>query len=73
MPVTEGLLCSKFKGKGGTSMTGQLDLFDGVKLAEPEPTTTVRLGRKTVQIPLRKKRREAVKRLMERRGATGIV
>jgi len=54
-------------------MTGQLDLFDGVKLAEPEPTTTVRLGRKTVQIPLRKKRREAVKRLMERRGATGIV
>jgi len=46
-------------------MTGQLDLFDGVKLAEPEPTTTVRLGRKTVQIPLRKRRREAIKRLME--------
>jgi len=46
-------------------MTGQLDLFDGVKLAEPEPTTTVRLGRKTVQIPLRKKRREAINRLME--------
>jgi len=50
---------------GSQSMTGQLDLFDGVKLAEPEPTTTVRLGRKTVQIPLRKKRREAIKRLME--------
>jgi hypothetical protein len=46
-------------------MTGQLDLFDGVKLAEPEPTTTVRLGRKTAQIPLRKQRREAIKRLME--------
>jgi len=46
-------------------MTGQLDLFDGVKLAVPEPTTTVRLGRKTAQIPLRKKRREATNRLME--------
>ncbi|MEA4879682.1 hypothetical protein SDC9_35265 [bioreactor metagenome] len=45
--------------------TGQMDLFGGVKLAEPEPTTTVKLGRKAVQIPLRKKRREAVKRLME--------
>ena len=46
-------------------MSGQLDLFAGVKLAEPEPTTTVRLGRKTAQIPLRKQRREAIKRLME--------
>ena len=46
-------------------MTGQLDLFEGVKLAVPEPTTTVRLGRKTIQIPLRKKRREATNRLME--------
>ena len=36
-----------------------------MKLAEPEPTTTVRLGRRTVQIPLRKRRREAIKRLME--------
>ena len=45
--------------------TGQLDLFDGVKLAEPEPNTTVRLGRKSAQIPLRTQRREAVKRLME--------
>jgi len=45
-------------------MTGQLDLFDGVKLAEPEPTTTVRLGQKTAQIPLRKRRREAINRLM---------
>jgi len=41
-------------------MTGQLDLFDGVKLAEPEPLTTVRLGRKTAQIPLRKQRREVI-------------
>lgn len=46
-------------------MTGQLDLFEGVKLAEPEPLTTVRLGRKTAQIPLRKQRKEAIKRLME--------
>ena len=45
--------------------TGQMGLFDGVKLAEPEPTTTVRLGWKAAQIPLRKKRREATKRLME--------
>jgi hypothetical protein len=47
------------------NMVGQLDLFDGVKLAEPDPTTTVRLGHKTAQIPLRKQRREATKRLME--------
>jgi len=44
---------------------GQMDLFGGVELAEPEPTTTVRLGKNAVQFPLRKKRREAVKRLME--------
>jgi len=46
-------------------MVGQLDLFDEVKLAEPEPLTTVSLGRKAAQIPLRKKRREAINRLME--------
>ena len=46
-------------------MTAQLDLFDGVKLAEPEPVTTVRLGRKAAQIPLRKQRRLAIQRLME--------
>ncbi len=45
--------------------TGQMGLFDGVKLAESDPTTTVRLGRKAVQIPLLKKRREAINRLME--------
>jgi hypothetical protein len=47
------------------NMVGQLDLFDGVKLAEPEPTTTVSLGHKTAQIPLRRQRREATRRLME--------
>ena len=46
-------------------MSGQLDLFDGVKLANPEPVTTVKLGRKLARIPLRKQRREAITRLME--------
>ena len=46
-------------------MTGQLGLFEGVKLEEPEPMTPVKLGHKQVQSPLRKKRREAVTRLME--------
>jgi len=46
-------------------MTGQIGLFDGVKLEEPEPMTTVRVGSRVAQIPLRKKRREAIKRLME--------
>ena len=46
-------------------MTTQLDLFEGVKIAEPEPMTEVRLGKHSVQIPLRKKRREACKRIME--------
>ena len=46
-------------------MSGQLDLFEGVKLAEPEPLTTVKLGRKAAMIPLRMQRREAITRLME--------
>jgi hypothetical protein len=46
-------------------MSGQLDLFEGVKLAEPEPLTTVKLGRKAARIPLRKQRREAINKLME--------
>ena len=46
-------------------MTTQLDLFSEVKLAEPEPMTEVRLGKRSKQIPLRKKRREACERLME--------
>ncbi|GAI45515.1 unnamed protein product, partial [marine sediment metagenome] len=43
-----------------------LSLFEqaGVAVAEPEPTTEYRLGNRVVQIPLRKKRREACKRLM---------
>ena len=46
-------------------MNGQLDLFEEVKLEEPEPMTEVRLGGRSVQIPLRKKRKEALARLME--------
>ena len=48
-------------------MTTQLDLFGEakVKVAEPEPMTPVRVGSRTVQIPLRRKRREALNRLME--------
>ena len=44
-----------------------LSLFEqaGVEVAEPEPTTEVRLGHRSVQIPLRKRRREACKRLLE--------
>jgi hypothetical protein len=45
-------------------MTTQLDLFGGVKMAEPEPMTEVRLGHRSARIPLRKKRREACNRLM---------
>ena len=48
-------------------MTTQLDLFGEAKVEvrEPEPMTTVRVGSRTVQIPLRRKRREALNRLME--------
>ncbi|MBA7657218.1 hypothetical protein ES703_65153 [subsurface metagenome] len=48
-------------------MTTQLDLFEETKVEvrQPEPMTEVRLGRRSVQIPLRKKRREACNRLME--------
>jgi hypothetical protein len=46
-------------------MTIQRALFDEAELQMPESTTTVRLGKKVAQIPLRKKRRQAVKRLME--------
>jgi len=44
-----------------------LSLFEqaGVEVAEPEPMTEVRVGSRVVQIPLRKRRREACKRLME--------
>ena len=48
-------------------MTTQLDLFGEAKVevAQPEPMTEVRLGHRSVRIPLRKKRREAIRRLME--------
>ena len=46
-------------------MTGQLSPLDGIKVEEPEPMTEVRLGRRSARIPLRKKRREALTRLME--------
>jgi hypothetical protein len=36
-----------------------------VAVAEPEPMATVRVGSRVAQIPLRKRRREAIKRLME--------
>ena len=48
-------------------MTTQLDLFSEAKVAvaEPEPMTEVRLGKRSVRIPLRKKRREALTKLMD--------
>ena len=44
-----------------------LDLFGEAKVsvAEPEPMTPVRVGSRVAQIPLRKRRREAIKRLIE--------
>ena len=48
-------------------MTTQLDLFGEAKVevGQPEPMTEVRVGSRVVQIPLRRKRREALARLME--------
>jgi hypothetical protein len=46
-------------------LTGQLDLFSGVKLDEPEPTTRLTVGRRAIQIPLRRQRRQALSRLVE--------
>jgi hypothetical protein len=45
-------------------MSTQLDLFGEAKVnvEEPEPTTTVRVGHRAAQIPLQKKRREALER-----------
>ena len=55
------------KGKEVRQMTTQLDLFGEAKVsvAEPEPMTPLRVGSRVIQIPLRKKRREACNRLME--------
>jgi len=48
-------------------LTTQLDLFNETKVAvaEPEPMTEVKLGRHSARIPLKKKRREALNKLME--------
>lgn len=46
-------------------MTTQMSMFSATGVGEPEPTTEVRLGKRSVQYPLRKKRREACNRLME--------
>ena len=48
-------------------MTTQLDLFGEAKVtvAEPEPMTPVRVGSRVVQIPLRRKRREALAKLIQ--------
>ena len=46
-------------------MTTQLGLFGDTKIEAPEPTTEVRLGHRSVQYPLHKKRREALTKLMD--------
>ncbi|MBA7464973.1 hypothetical protein ES707_00131 [subsurface metagenome] len=48
-------------------MTTQLDLFGEAKVEveQPEPMTEVRVGSRVIQIPLRRKRREALNKLME--------
>ncbi len=48
------------------SISTQMSLFEKteVKLDKPEPRTTVRLGNRVAEIPLRKRRREAIKKLM---------
>lgn len=47
-------------------MSTQMSLFEEVEvdLEKPEPRTTVRLGNRAVEIPLHKRRREAVQKLM---------
>ena len=42
-----------------------MSLFAAAGVGEPEPTTEIQLGKRSVQYPLRKKRREALTRLME--------
>jgi len=48
-------------------VTTQLGLFEeaGVEVKEPEPMTPWQVGTRIIQIPLRKKRREACDELME--------
>jgi hypothetical protein len=63
----KGILCPKSERKEVINVTTQLDLFGDAKVmvAEPEPMTTVRVGSRVAQIPLRKKRREALTKLMD--------
>jgi hypothetical protein len=48
-------------------VTTQLDLFNEAKVSvrEPEPMTEVKVGSRVARIPLRKRRREALARLIE--------
>ena len=56
----------KIREKGGDKMTTQLDLFGEAKVGveEPEPVTEVWQGRHSAQIPMRKRRREALDKLI---------
>jgi len=45
-------------------VTTQMSLFAAAGVGEPEPTTEVQLGKRSAQFPLRKKRGEALRRLM---------
>ena len=46
-------------------MTTQLGLFGDTKIEAPEPRTEVKLGKRSVQYPLHRKRREATAKLAE--------
>ena len=46
-------------------MTTQLGLFGDTRIEAPEPRMEVRLGKRSVQYPLKRKRREALARLIE--------
>ena len=48
-------------------MSTTMSLFEeaDIEVREPDPMTTVRVGSRVAQIPLRKKRREALTKLMD--------
>ena len=48
-------------------MSTQMSLFEKaeVKVEQPEPRTTVRVGTRAAEIPLQKRRRQALRRLLE--------
>src|SRR4030043_200931 len=62
----EGTHAQNQKRREVTSMT-TLDLFREAKveIEKPEPTTEVKLGRRSARVPLRKQRRAALARLMD--------